>query len=121
MPRYLIRAGSAGDWTVWDRARRGPAVVGDRKLVRLSREAAEAALARLLAAEPQPDQPTQMAGQWQVLYGHQIIDCRDEHEARTVARGLIRKGAKVAARLIQGDRVVRLIEGRIELRSWASN
>jgi hypothetical protein len=120
MPRYLIRAGSAGDWTVWDRTRRGPAAIGKRKLVRLSREAAEAALARLLAAEPQSDQPTQKVGQWQVLHGHQIIDCRDEHEAKAVARTLIGKGAKVAVRLLQGDRLVRLIEERLELRSWLS-
>jgi hypothetical protein len=55
MPRFLIRAGSADDWMIWDRVRRGPAVAGNRKLVGLSRDDAEQALGNLLTTDPETD------------------------------------------------------------------
>src|ERR1700738_3879028 len=48
MPRYLVRRGNTGrGWVVWDRVKRGPAVVAGRELARLSREDAYAAVALL--------------------------------------------------------------------------
>jgi hypothetical protein len=58
MPRFLIRAGSAGDWMVWDRAARGPATLDNRKLSKLSRQAAETALAKLLSSEDRASAPS---------------------------------------------------------------
>lgn len=120
MPRFLIRAGSAADWMIWDRVRHGPAVVGDRKLVGLSRDAAEQALADLLAAKPVPSLPWLNAPpRWQVVYGRQIIDCRDEHEAKIVARKLIRMGPKTVARMTSNHQVLRAMEAH-DLRAWLS-
>jgi hypothetical protein len=105
---------------VWDRVRRGPALIGDRKLVRLSRDAAEAALAELLAVKSESKRPTASTrGKWQVVYGHNVIDCRDEHEAKIVVRRLIGKRLKVVARMSSGERVLRTIEGP-DLRAWLS-
>lgn len=120
MPRFLIRAGNATDWMVWDRVRRGPAVVGNRKLVGLSREAAERAFAQLLASASEASLAAVAAmPKWQIVYGPQIIECRDEYEAQLVARKLIRKGAKITVRMMSGDRVLRAIDGH-EMRSWLS-
>jgi hypothetical protein len=120
MARYLIRSGSAGDWMVWDRVRRGPAMLSDRKLIRLSRDAAESALADLLAANRQVKMSAAEAEpRWEIQYGHEFIDCHDEHEAKIVARKLIRKGAKIVARMVLGDRVLRAIDGP-DLRAWLS-
>jgi hypothetical protein len=48
MARYIVRRGSTGDfWMVWDREKRGPAMVGDRALVRLTQDEAELALVGL--------------------------------------------------------------------------
>lgn len=120
MPRFLIRAGSAADWMIWDRIRHGPAVVGDRKLVGLSRDAAERALADLLTAKPVPNSPWLNAlPKWQVVNGHQIIDCRDESEAKIVARKLIRMGPNIVARMTSDQQVLRAMEA-YDLRAWLS-
>jgi hypothetical protein len=48
MVRYLIRRRSTGEfWMVGDREKRGPAMVGDRELVRLTQGEAELALVGL--------------------------------------------------------------------------
>jgi hypothetical protein len=121
VPRFLIRAGSAGDWMIWDRVTRGAASLDNRKLIRLSREAAEAALARLLSPEePLATQRPHRAGQWQVLYGHEVVDCRDESEAKTIARTLLKKRLRVSARLIDGQATLWTIEGRDQMRLWLS-
>ena len=120
MPRFLIRAGSAGDWMVWDRAARGPATINNRKLIKLSREAAEAAFVHLLSTEDPSSTPAHAARHWQVLYEDEALDCRDEHEAKILARTLIKKGVRVSARLSAGDILLRTIAGRDEMREWLS-
>jgi hypothetical protein len=120
MPRFLIRAGSAADWMIWDRIRRGPAVVGNRKLVGLSRDVAERALEDLLAAKPVPNSPwLNSPPEWQIVCGHRIVDCSDEHEAKIVARKLIEKGTKVVVRMSSGGQMLRAMEAR-DLRDWLS-
>jgi predicted esterase len=105
---------------VWDRVRRGPAVVGNRKLVGLSRDAAERALADLIAAKPVPSSPWLNAPpNWQIVFGHQIIDCSDEHEAKIVARKLTEKGTKVVAQMFSDGQVLRAMEAQ-DLRAWLS-
>jgi hypothetical protein len=121
MPRFLIRAGSAGDWMIWDRVTRGAATLDDRKLVRLSRDAAEAALARLLApGKRSPTRRSVEASHWQVLYGHQVIDCRDETEAKVIARRLLKRRLRISARLVDGKMTLWTVEGRDQLRAWLS-
>ena len=46
MQRYFVRRGTIG-WMVWDRERKGPAVVLERELVRLSEEEANRSLGHL--------------------------------------------------------------------------
>ena len=120
MPRFLIRAGSAGDWMVWDRAARGPATLNSRKLHKLSREAAEAAYIHLLSTEDPSSTPAHAARHWQLLYGDEVLDCRDEHEAKILAPTLIKKGLRVSVRLSAGDVLLRTIAGRDEMREWLS-
>jgi len=120
MPRFLIRAGSAGDWMVWDRAVRGPATLDNRKLAKLSRQAAETALAKLLSSEDRANELAVQAGHWQVLYAGRVVDCRDLTEAQILARTLLKKGLKVSARLINGPMTVWSIEGRDQMRAWLS-
>jgi hypothetical protein len=106
---------------IWDRVTRGAASLDDRKLVRLSRDAAEAALARLLT--PGKQSPTRRSievGRWQVLYGHQVVDCRDETEAKVIARRLLKRRLKISARLVDGQMILWTVEGRDQLRAWLS-
>ncbi|HZR77119.1 hypothetical protein [Bradyrhizobium sp.] len=120
MPRFLIRAGSAGDWMVWDRAARGPATLNNRKLSKLSRQAAQAALGKLLSSEDRANEPAVQAGRWQVLYADRVVDCRDVGEAQILARTLVKKGLKVSARLINGPMIVWTVEDRDQMRAWLS-
>jgi hypothetical protein len=120
MPRFLIRAGSAGEWMVWDRAARGPATLDNRKLSKLSRQAAETALVRLLSSEDRTNQTAVQVGNWQVIYGGGAVDCRDENEAKILARTLLKKRLKVSARLINGATTLWTVEGRDQLRAWLS-
>jgi len=85
MPRFLIRSGSAGDWMVWDRAARGPATLNNRKLSKLTKQAAQAALAKLLSSEDRANEPAVQAGRWQVLYADRVVDSRDVREAQILA------------------------------------
>ena len=120
MPRFLIRAGSASDWMVWDRAARGPATLNNRKLSKLSRQAAQAALAKLLSSEDPATEPVVRAGRWQVLYADRLVDCRDVSEAQILARTLLKVGLEVSARLINGPIIVWTVEGRDQMRAWLS-
>lgn len=96
-------------------------MIGDRKLIGLSRDMAERALADLLAGAPSTDVPAaEPRPNWQIIRGHQIIDCRDENEAKQLARALRRKGAKIAVRLSSDHRILRTIEAR-DLRAWLSD
>ena len=121
MARYLIRSGSAGDWMVWDRVRRGPATLDHRKLIRLSRESAETGLAQLLSPEgPLSPAHARLAGQWQVLYGRHVVDCRDESEAKNVARAMLKRRFRVSARVIDGHLILWTVEGRDQMSDWLS-
>jgi hypothetical protein len=51
------------------------------------------------------------------LYGNVTIDCRDEQDAKLLARKLMRKGLKVVAQLRYRHEVLRIVE-RHQLRAW---
>jgi hypothetical protein len=95
MHRYLVRQGNTGrGWLVWDRVRRGPAVVDGREVTRLSRENAFAAIA--LLDRPSVDgKKVPMPTAWQVIYSGIIVDCRDEQDAISLAHELVKKGLRV--------------------------
>lgn len=61
---------------VFDRVKRGPAVLDDRELVRLSRSAAEGAIGHLIRQNSVGQLP--MSSGWRVTYSGRIVDCRDE-------------------------------------------
>jgi hypothetical protein len=106
MARYLIRQGSTqSTWMVFDRVKRGPAVLDDRELVRLSRSAAEAAIGHLIGHGQLP-----MSSGRRVTYSGRIVDCRDEPDAKSLARELIKKGFRVSARTIEEVSPARRIE-----------
>jgi hypothetical protein len=116
MARYLVRQGSTqSTWIVWDRLRRGPAALDDRKLVRLSRPAAEAAIARLIGQNPIGQLP--MSSGWRVRYSGRIVDCRDEPDAKSLARELIKRGFRVSARTIEEVSPARSIEPT-QMKEW---
>jgi hypothetical protein len=90
MSRYLVRQGrTRSTWMVWDRVKRRPAVLDDRELVRLSRLEAEATFGRLIGRNSGGELP--MSSRWQVTYCGRIVDCRDEHDAKLLARELIKR------------------------------
>jgi hypothetical protein len=95
MHRYLVRQGNPGrGWLVWDRVKRGPAVVDGREVVRLSRENAYAAVA-LLDGPSVDGRKVPMPTAWQVIYSGIIVDCRDEQDAKSLAQELVRRGFRV--------------------------
>jgi hypothetical protein len=99
--RYLIRKGrTRSTWMVWNRVQRRPAEVDGRELVGLSREQAEAAFGRLIGRNSGGGLP--LSSRWQVTYSGVIVDCRDEYDAKSLARRLVRKGFRVSARTIEG-------------------
>jgi hypothetical protein len=110
MPRYLVRQGNTGrGWVVWDRVKRGPAVFEGREIARLSREDAYTAIALLKKPSFEGKKvPTPSA--WQVNYSGIIVDCRDEQDAKSLARELFRKGFCVSAGTIEGAAGARRIE-----------
>jgi hypothetical protein len=76
---------------VWDRVKRRPAVVDGRELARLPLEDAYAADA-LLNGQSFDDTDVPMPSAWQLNYSGMIVDCRDEQDAKSLARELVRKG-----------------------------
>jgi hypothetical protein len=95
MQRYLVRQGNPGrGWLVWDRVKRGPAVVDGREVARLSRENAYAAIA-LLDGPSVDGKKVPMPTAWQVIYSGIVVDCRDEQDAKSLAEDLVRKGFRV--------------------------
>jgi hypothetical protein len=116
MARYLIRQGSTqSTWMVFDRVKRGPAVLDDRELVRLSRSAAEAAIGHLIGQNSVGQLP--MSSGWRVTYSGRIVDCRDEPDAKSLARELIKKGFRVSARTLEEVSPARRIEP-IQMKEW---
>jgi hypothetical protein len=51
-----------------------------------------------------------MPSAWQVIYSGVIVDCRDEQDAKSLARELVRKGFRVSARTVEGAIVARRVE-----------
>lgn len=110
---------------VWDRIKRGPASLDNRVLIRLTREEAAAALARLAerrdarvpAAKAGDRNATERAAKWEVSYGGMTVECRDEQDARKVAGDLYRKGYRVSAATIEGASPRKRI-GLAQMRDW---
>jgi hypothetical protein len=120
MPRYLVRQGNTGrGWLVWDRLKRGPAVVDGRELARLPLEDAYAAIA-LLNGASFDSKKVPMPSSWQLNYSGIIVNCRDELDAKSLARELFRKGFRVSARTIEGARTARRVEPD-EMADWLSD
>jgi hypothetical protein len=77
---------------VWDRLKHRPATLHGRELVRLSRDAAEAAFARLVEADLKHNQPRALRSEtWQIAFQGTVVDCRDELDAKLVARELVKR------------------------------
>jgi hypothetical protein len=93
---------------VWDRVKRRPAVLDDRELVRLSRLEAEATFGRLIGRNSGGELP--MSSRWQVTYSGIVVDCRDEDDAKRLARRLVGKGFRVSARTIEGALAAHRVE-----------
>jgi hypothetical protein len=93
---------------VWDRVKRRPAVLDVRELARLSRLEAEAAIGRLIGRNTGGRLP--MSTGWRVTYSGRIVDCRDEHDAKSLARGLTKRGFRVSAETIEEVSPARRIE-----------
>jgi hypothetical protein len=107
--RYLIRKGrTRSTWMVWDREKRCPAEVDGRELVGLSRLEAEAAFGRLIGRDSGKDLP--MSSGWQVTYSGVVVDCRDEEDAKRLARRLVGKGFRVSAGTIEGALAAHRVE-----------
>jgi hypothetical protein len=120
MHRYLVRQANAGPgWLVWDRFKRGPAVADGREVARLPLEDANAAIALLNGASFDSKKvPTPSA--WWVNYCGILVNCRDEQDAKRLARELLRKGFRVSARTIEGATRDRRIEPD-EMEDWLSD
>jgi len=111
MTRYIVRRGSKGEfWMVWDREKRGPAMIGDRALVRLTQGEAELALVGLTGIVRQRPDPADYKT-WLVTYGAGAsVPCLHEVDAKLLARELIKRGHKVSAKTIEGVLPSRSIE-----------
>jgi hypothetical protein len=89
---------------VWDRLERGPAMLRGRQLVGLSREHAETALRQMIVDDPTAGAEFLITPEtsWLVSYGRMVIGCRDEAEAKLLARDLLIKGNRVTAQTVDG-------------------
>jgi signal transduction histidine kinase len=117
MARYLVRQGNTGrGWVVWDRVKRGPAVVDGRETARLSRQDAYVAIA-LLNGPSFDGKKVPTPSAWQVNYSGIIVDCRDEQDAKSLARELLRKGFRVSAGTIEGAIAARRVEPN-QMEDW---
>jgi len=120
MPRYFVRQGNTGrGWLVWDRVKRGPAVVAGRELARLPRDDANTAIALLNGASFDA-KSLPMPSAWQLTYSGITVNCRDEQDAKSVARLLLRKGFRVSARTVEGAAAERRVEPG-EIADWLSS
>jgi hypothetical protein len=101
MVRYVIRKGiKPDDWMVWDREIRKPAQLNGRALVRLKREQADLSFHILTGL---PVKIAENVKEWEVIYGSDIVlPCRDETDAKLLARELVKKGHRVSARTVDG-------------------
>jgi hypothetical protein len=58
-----------------------------------------------------------MPSAWQLNYSGIIVDCRDEQDAKSLARELVRKGFRVSAGTIEGAEAARRVEPD-EMEDW---
>lgn len=120
MSRYLVRQGNTGrGWLVWDRVKRGPAVVEGRELARLPHDDANIAIALLNGANFDA-KSLPMPSAWQLTYSDITVNCRDEQDAKRLARLLLRKGFRVTARTVEGATAGRSIPPD-EIANWVSS
>ena len=75
---------------------------------------------KLLSSES-PLNRSPPAGQWQIVYSGLVVDCRDESQAKILARALLTKGLKASARLVNGPITLWTVDGRHQIRAWLSN
>jgi ActR/RegA family two-component response regulator len=61
-----------------------------------------------------------MPSAWQLNYSGIIVDCRDEQDAKSLARMLVRKGFRVSAETIEEAIAARRIEPG-EMEDWLSD
>ena len=61
-----------------------------------------------------------MPSEWQLNYSGIIVDCRDEQDAKSLARALVRKGFRVSAGTIEGAITARRIEPD-KMEDWLSD
>jgi hypothetical protein len=54
---------------------------------------------------------------WRVTYSGRIVDCRDEPDAKSLARELIKRGFRVSAGTIEGVSPARRIEPT-QMKEW---
>ena len=104
---------------VWDRLKRRPAVVDGRELARLPLEDAHTAIA-LLNGASFDSKRVPLPSPWQLNYSGIVVNCRDELDAKNLARELLRKGFRVSARTIEGAITARRIEPG-EMEDWLSD
>jgi hypothetical protein len=61
-----------------------------------------------------------MSSGWRVTYCGRIVDYRDEHDAKSLARELIKRGFRVSAETDEGAFAARRIEPT-QIRAWLSD
>jgi hypothetical protein len=54
---------------------------------------------------------------WQVSYGSAVLGCKNEHDAKLLARELVKKGHRVQAQTREGQDPSRVIESH-NIHSW---
>jgi hypothetical protein len=86
----------------------------------LSRDAAEAAFARLVEVDLRHNQLVALRSEtWQIKFRDKVVDCRDELDAKSVARELLKKGFHVTAQSTDRDGQMYSIEQN-EMWDWLS-
>jgi len=61
-----------------------------------------------------------MLSAWQLNYSGIRVECRDEQDAKSLARKLVRKGFRVSAGTIEGAITARRVEPD-EMKAWLSD
>jgi hypothetical protein len=72
-----------------------------------------------LIGESLDNKEVPMPSAWQLNYSGIIVDCRDEQDAKSLARMLVRKGFRVSAGTIEEATTSRRIEPG-EMEDWLS-
>ena len=95
-----------------------PGSNGSRELLlkAIGAEFAKRYLARL-SGQSFENKEVPMPSEWQLNYSGTIVDCRDEQDAKNLARMLVRKGFRVSAGTIEGAVAARRVEPD-EMEDW---